>query len=158
MNTYAASDKIQVFPAVNRVAYGQYASARMLSENNMAQIIRSITDTSSFVISNGQISNTGTIDFCIYGYIVSVTLQSLNPATSDTAIYAQLEYDTSKKQILGYDDGTNYTGIKFSNTKPTSDKYLKIAERSGTAWYVPYESKCRFNSSSLTEIDGGDLG
>ena len=61
---YIASENIYMFPVANRGA--AYPLSRLTTEQNMVNIVRSVSDKDGFVISKGEISsNDNSFEFII---------------------------------------------------------------------------------------------
>ena len=93
---YIASSNIYVFPVGTR---GQnYPLARLTTEQNYVNIIRSATDNASFVITKtlgdqtpGGAGSSGSFEFIIGGYYVKTSIENLPSATTeDGTLYAYM--------------------------------------------------------------------
>lgn len=170
------SDKIFVFPAIQRT--GTYEnSARNLTEKNIVGIINKILDNGgTFVISDTVESVTGkSFDFMIGGYYFSLSDSLLSPqgilnsiATDEgqTDLYAKIQVSTTTGtnyvEIQGVDnESSKYTGVDFLPSSPTPSetvRVLHIATRATTStpWTVPYQSLRKYDGSRIDVIDGNE--
>lgn len=151
------SGKIKIFPCVSRT-YSEDEidiKAKLMSEENITNILKSITDNKSYVISYESGNESGKLKFVLNGYYIELTYEFND---SDT-YYAILNYPpdyNSHKIILG-DNGNDFAGISLVNSKPDSGEYLCVW-RDGS---VPAESYCKFKANSMSfddaTMDFGEL-
>lgn len=159
---YFLSNQIEVFPiSVDRPSK---PAARVLSENNLLNLIRSLNDYPSFVISKTY--NNELFEFMIYGYYIKLEGTIDFSAIEGDNIYATIFLDTSNTsypQLWASDSGDSFTGVVFTASpeeaeiptliKDTYQKYtLHILQKSGNSYTIPPESRTRF---TIDEIDGG---
>lgn len=140
---------INVFPCVSRtytsedMGENKILSAKLLSEKNITNIIKSVTDNSSFVIDyDGNI-----IKFILDGYYFEVEEFSLSGNK-----YVCLNMNN---ELLHGDTSDNmFGGLEIYTSKPTDKSYLTLCE-SGK---IPSSSYQRFSSASFGKnIDCGLL-
>lgn len=173
------STLIDIFPSTKRGNIQR--SARLFSEQNTSNIIKQLTSTNGFVITqfSEDVENPEKIpfEFNIYGYYVCLNngYQSLLTGESnlnqENEIYAiiTLQGYTVNDRIIGYEvfgtDNENtsiYNGITFSNTSEDSVntqtstivKSLKILEKTENGnWQVPIESYAIFNQYNIQNLN-----
>ena len=138
MATYITSENVRIFPSAYRK---EYTEGKYNSEENFTNIINSIVDVDSFVISLD--TSTGLLKFVIHGYyfeILSFSLQS-NPNC-----WAGIRVEQGNNAIVNYNDSSihdldsnNYFyGLVLDSTDPTSNnesnssyKYYSLQVSSG---------------------------
>ena len=179
MAQYVHSDDIQVFPSAKRVEHTYVRDARLLSETNLVRLINELTDTDSFVISDD--FDGALFEFNIHGYYFKVKVDALNALGFSqggylvaSIILTKLEEDSeiSDFSVLNKaDEDSMYHGVEFyrSDALPSDGSVqddiidgrdskiyrLAIGEWNGEKWVVPFQSKLKFKSSSIKNIDGG---
>lgn len=171
------SQDIKVFPSTKRGTYQR--SSRLISEENLTNIVNKLIDKDSFVIRPQPYNSLGTndqIQFNIHGYYFSVPhIGSITTVLSDSAesIYANIITDTETvtvdnityeyTELQGQDTGSassTYTGVSFTADAPdtgeltnTQTRYsLKILERASSTqnvWQVPYESMYKYEAQNV---------
>lgn len=138
------SNKVFVFPCVNRSEKYDLKS-KLLSEENITNIVKSLVDNKSFVINN-DINN---LEFVIDGYYFK-----LSEKPGDT-VYATIhkEEDNFLSGDTDDDENSYFEGLVISN-EPSDGCLPLLIDGS-----VPDTSKIKFNSSSLNimDIDCGEL-
>lgn len=172
-----ASDKIFVFPAIQRT--GNYEnSARNLTEKNIVGLINKILDNEgTFVISDTVESTNGkSFDFMIGGYYFSLSDSSSSPqgilsgiatvASASTDLYAKIQVstttDTDYVEIQGVDNGSSeYTGVDFLSSAPEESetvRVLHIATRAdaNSSWEVPLESQHKYTGRRIYGVIDGN--
>ena len=164
MATCSASKNIKIFPfGGDRTESGQ---SRFLDEVNLRNIIRCVTDKSSFVLSYDP--STGKTEFVIDGYYISVeNMWTILSGVED--IFAYIEYDDNsyiKGTDDGEDDNATFQGVKFVSSEfeiPEAARHLRVlttgVSETGTPMYIiPESSKLKFTASSVevSKIVGGD--
>ena len=149
------SENIHIFPCGSRSVDSKKDLAnrsRLLSEQNIVNIIKSICDSPSFVIN--KIDNI--IKFVIDGYYFELTLRC-----TETNLYAKVVYDTpsgatSYTTILG-DSGDTFAGLSLTSTdSEVTTNHLHLLDAQGN---VPESSKLKFtqNSILITAIDAEEV-
>ena len=140
------SNKIFAFPCVSRA--GDYElKAKLMSEENITRIIKSVADTPSYVI-NDDLNN---LKFVIDGYYFELIDFPLN---GDQYAYIYTK-ETSTGKLLEGDYGTDLKGLIITNQIPTDKNYLTLC----TSGIIPNSSRAKFTQKSLaiTNIDCGEL-
>jgi hypothetical protein len=153
-----SSVNISIFPCVSRFLTNDNNEvakrSKLMSEENITGIIKSITDKDSYVISyDGQV-----IKFVLGGYYIEVA-QKL----SDT-VYAHLVFQksrTNQHKLIAGDNNNNFYGVVFSNsdTAPTitdSYEYGDVSLKLYDGEQVPQTSFYKFNPKSIN-VDFGEL-
>lgn len=170
------SSSITVFPTTKRQKGNR--SSKLLTESNLVNIINSLLDVESFVITDNITSNDSSIEFNILGYYFKISkisdiLAEVNPTNLTHSIYANIYFMRSGdyKELYGTDvqdpvDSTQYyyDGIYFTENEPdmSASGSLKILSRQlqgslNNSWYIPYESKIRYMQRSFGNIDCGRI-
>lgn len=154
-NVKVLSDNLTVFPCVSRdLSDGnKVLAAKLMSENNITNLIKTLADKPSFVISE-KIENP--MKFVIDGYYFEYT----NFPTSST-IYGYIKRITStgssglNDRIEGDDSGSGvFKGLVLTSTPPSGvPNYLTLCVNG----QIPEESRAKFRGSSL-KIDSIDCG
>lgn len=128
MANYLASNKIKMFPAGNR-AESIDPNSKLMTEENLTLIRRSLYQKESFVIS----WDGSNMTFVIHGYYFSAEgLDSTFDVTGDLFAYiclSTVEQDYNKLQYIGtgtpqgnnIDDGDHFGGIYFNTTDTHPD-------------------------------------
>ena len=138
------SNKIFVFPCVSRE--GNYElEAKIMSEKNITNIIRSITDSTSYVI-NDDLTN---LEFIIDGYYFKLIDY---PLTGTQYAYIDTNNGSVGKLLKG-DSATGFDGLTITENKPNTGEYLTLCEDG----IIPENSKIKFQPKSLGKIDCGEL-
>lgn len=146
-----SSENIFVFPCVSR-SKDYELKAKLMSEENITNIIKSITDSPSYIIDYDK--NTKILEFVIDGYYFKLT--EFTPSGTQ---YAVLKYkaDTPKEIKIIDGDNTNnqFNGLTIETSQPKSGTYLLISENNE----IPDRSKIKFSRESLnmSSIDCGEL-
>ena len=159
-----ASDKIFVFPAIQRT--GTYEnSARNLTEKNIVGLINKILDNgATFVISDS--TGDATFDFMIWGYYFSVTSPSttlFSGGSTNDKMWASIEIAATSgyEELSGTDGAGGYSGVSFviqpSAPSGTGVHSLLIAEKTSNGWVVPLSSMFKYDGSRVYgTIDGNE--
>jgi hypothetical protein len=141
------SSLVSVFPCVSRT--DDYAlDSKLLSEKNLSNIIKCVTDKKSFVI-NDDLDN---LEFVIDGYYFKLNGHTLSGTT-----YAYLSYQDANPTLLEGDDKDIFTGLNLTNNSSgDSGEYLQLCEyiEETNRYRVPPESKIKF---VLTALDCGEV-
>jgi hypothetical protein len=171
---YADSTNIVVFPTTKR-EFGDRKS-RLLTEQNLVDIVNRILDVKSFVITKNFVYNSS-FEFNIYGYFFKVdNIGSLVDLIVDSettngieindnsCIYANIHTIVTGdyEELYGSDNNGSYDGVVFTMNNPLSntEKWLKILKYSTEygKWIVPVESYAKFSGRSITSpIDCGEM-
>lgn len=150
------SKKIKIFPCVSRSYTGDENNpevdikAKLMSEENITNIIKSITDRKSYVIRYDDVAKK--IIFVLNGYYVELE------TTLGGSQYAVLNYQPSTnghtliEGDLGQGSNSSFHGISIVTQKPTSGEYLWISNYG----VVPEESYIKFDTKSVS-FDFGEL-
>lgn len=154
------SKDIIIFPCVSRLYTADETNikAKLMSEENLTNILKSVTDKKSYIISYESKS----IKFVLNGYYVELGNISLSEYTDP--IYAVLNYQgsTGEHKIIvgdtGSDDKATFGGITLVTSTPDANsEYLCLWNGNS----VPKESLCKFSANSLslegTTMDFGEL-
>ena len=110
MANHYSSNNVKVFPSTNRWLYPQ---GKLTSERNFVNIINSLTDHKSYVLS----WTSGELEVIINGYYFKVNLPSLSPNLYLSILVELTEYG----QLVSWDnneqlDSNDYfCGLAFSN-------------------------------------------
>ena len=136
-----ASSNVFVFPCISRT--GDYAvDSKLLSEKNLSNIIKCVTDKKSFVINN-DLSN---LEFVLDGYYFK-----LNSYTLTGTVYAYLTYKESDETLLKGDGVNNFMGLNLTgNRSEVVGEYLLLCKDET----IPPESQVKF---VMTSIDCGEV-
>ena len=181
MGAYVAdSTNIVVFPTTKREVNDR--KARLLTEQNLVDVVNRLLDVESFVITKNFNIN-GSFEFNIHGYFIKisnigdvvdliVTGESNNGIVFDenTCIYANIHtfLTGDYEELYGSDENGSYDGVIFTLNSPltnANNKYLKILQCTPTddtppqyKWYVPQNSYVKFYATSLLNpIDCGEI-
>lgn len=142
-----ASGKVSVFPCISRT--GDYAlDSKLLSEKNLSNIIKCVTDKKSFIV-NEDLSN---LEFVIDGYYFKLNDYEISDTT-----YAYLSYKDTDQPLLEGDGTTEFGGLNLTNKlSDVSGEYLQLCEYSEetNGYRVPPKSKIKF---VLTALDCGEV-
>lgn len=172
-----ASEKISVFPSTKRG--NTERSARLISEENLVNIINKLVDKDSFVISGSPdtaLSDTY-IEFIIHGYYFKADREALiEQFTNSLNIYAVIYTENTESGytvLKGQDTGgvnSTYKGVHFFNNENGNStdfengdtRYcLLLLSRASTNddWYVPKESMLNIKGFRIQDInvDGGEI-
>ena len=121
----------------------------MLSEQNITNIIKSITDKLSYVISK----NGNNVKFVIEGYYFEVNTESIVKP-----IYVKLNrqgVSGDPSTVIKGDNGSNFfEGIDYNSTGGTG--YFQILDGDGN---IPENSKIKFTQYSIQfdTLDAGEV-
>lgn len=169
------SQDIQVFPSTKRGTYQR--SSRLISEENLTNIVNKLIDKDSFVIRPQPYNSLGTDDalqFNIHGYFFVVphvgSITNLMPSGTES-IYANIITDKETVtvdsityeyiELQGQDTGSassTYTGVSFTADAPdtsaltdTQTRYsLKILEKTAqNVWQVPLISMYKYEAQNV---------
>lgn len=136
------SNKVFVFPCVSRGADYESA-AKIMSEKNITNIIKSITDKESYIIS----WDDDVLKCVIKGYYFEIGIARSN------SMYAHLIMNGTI--LNGADDSDKFTGVNIDDNPNNSDLTLCVGGK------VPAESLSKFHPKSLsvdiTTLDCGEL-
>lgn len=146
-----SSENIFVFPCVSR-SKNYDLKAKLMSEENITNIIKSITDKKSYII-NDDLSN---LEFVIDGYYFKLTGVELKENR-----YA---YISTKKNgvtpneftlLIGDNNSNSFEGLIIDSAIPDGKDYLTLCE----GGKIPADSKIKFSRESLnmSSIDCGEL-
>lgn len=181
MGFLSSNSVVRVFPSARRV--GHEITSRNFTETNIINLITSLVDKDSFVVSpnsadnsasNWSYSSSITLIFCIGGYYFEITdtVKNIVEAAGgsdeqNSTVWVSINLtdvsDLVGKELSGQDDNNEYKGLTLTNTEPTSGFYrkLKILTKVDTKYKVPTESYIKINASSVNNsnmiIDGGRL-
>lgn len=150
--SYLESNQIKIFPFSTKRSSDP--EGRWLSEKNLTNIIKELTDYHSYVISYD--NTTRLIRFVINGYLVEAILPT---SLSKTTLYAVIQIQNDL--ISGSDNTENkFTCVNFSTAVVESDASkgsyaLQLLDKNGK---VPETSYRRFHmrSMSIGKISCGD--
>ena len=151
------SNKVFVFPCVGRQIKDAGGNAlsnedlkgKLMSEENVTNIIKSITDENSYVI-NDDLDN---LEFIIDGYYFKLSEYSL---TGNKYAYITTTNSSVGKLIVGDNSSTNvFGGLTITDTIPDVENYLTLCEDGK----IPQISRIKFSCESLnmSNIDCGEL-
>ena len=175
--SYLRTENINVFPSAKRS--NKQVSARFMTEASIVGIINKLIDREGFVITKREdVRLDHSFEFNIFGYYFVIdSLQNLidlngyndNPEVMEIYGNIIIEKSGNYKELWGQDDDDDgYTGIQFS-TAPIVDSnreihHLLLLKRdafdsSELDWYVPEESRIRFDFDSAipADLDGGEI-
>ena len=149
-----ASKQIQkVFPCVNRQINPLESS--LLSEENITNIIKSISDRDSFIISYSKTSGNCRWEVILDGYYIDFTYTPNN----NNNLYVILNINSDTKLLKGDTtidiDTSEFGGLTITESIPAEGvPYLHIYD----GITAPTESFVKFNPSSLPrKLDCGEL-
>ena len=148
--SYLDSDKIKIFPF--STTRSTDPEGRWLSEKNLTNIIKELTDYHSYVISY---DDQGSIRFVINGYLVEAML----PSALRRNVYAVIQI--TDNVLSGGDNTTNqFTCVNFSKTVVETNindgiYALHLLDEEG---HVPETSYRRFHmrAMNISKISCGD--
>ena len=179
---YPASESVTAFPTTKRPV--QYRSARLMTEQNLVNIVNKLLDVDAFVITKEfdcsidtttqLIRNASSIEFNIHGYYFKLTdiasivnkfvpsiVSDTNQVAQGTAIHANIHvFKTGEyEELYGTDIDGSYEGLILTLNKPLLSAYksLKILEYDGSKWVIPEESRYKYHSDRLKSIDCGEI-
>lgn len=144
-----ASDKVSVFPSTIRtVQPGNEHSQRMITEENVANILKKACSKTRYVIGRDD----NWVEFVYDGYYfrVNVSGQSGN-------LYVEPVFDSGILQ--GDSGGTNskFLGLQYKTSITSTDVgYLHIWTDS-TNSHIPEESQIMYDSEKISDIDCGEI-
>ena len=144
------STDVTIFPCVSRVINDNTLTplkAKLMSEENITNIIKSITDNQSYVIGY----KNGVFKLILDGYYIELK------ASCEGTKYLQLAYNEESGDhiLIQGDDGVSggyFDGLSISDTKPSSGTYLCLCE----GGQIPFDSYHKFNCNSM-KFDFGEL-
>lgn len=168
---YPASSNVAVFPTTKREINDR--SARLLTEQNLVDIVNRLLDVKSFVITK-TFNENGPFEFNIWGYffkignissIIDLVVNSEvnNGAVIDdnSSIYANIHtfLTGNYEELYGSDENGIYDGVVFTLNDHLSntEKWLKILDHSSGSWNIPPESLSKFKGFSINPIDCGEI-
>lgn len=175
MNYLKTSD-VKVFPSTKRAS--KQVSARLMTEQAIVGIVNKLIDTDGFVITKKEVFNDyvaaleHTFEFNIFGYYFNINkLQEIVNLYNDTdgvnEIYGNIQIAETGNygELFGQDDGGIYQGISFTPTPLVVTENRKVhsllllkREDSNSPWYVPDESRIRFEFNSVEpNLDAGEI-
>lgn len=139
----------QIFPS------GKYANAghllsRKMTEWNLTNILRSITDQDSFVISN-EYDLTKEFEFCVHGYYFCVPANfafktdDTPEVTLNGAVYVTIQL-TAAEDSGTYSELDSISFSESSSTDTDTQFTLQLLDSNRT---IPATSKIKFNQRSL---------
>ena len=150
------SENITIFPCVSRTIKDNYETAtkaKLMSEENITNIIKSITDKDSYIISR---SNSNLFKFVLEGYYIRLQLP-IDESVTD--IYVSLNYqsNTGNHTLLQGDTNNIFNGIDVLTNKNNLPEYdlsnYFCLLKDGS---IPEESCRKFNKTSIS-FDFGEL-
>ena len=140
------TDFIQIFPSGKRANVGELNS-RKLTEQNIRNILNSITDNHSFVISDSFPASGDTttpFEFVVDGYYFSITRNNIGVIDLTGNLWVGItltsEQDTS-------DTYSELNTITFSTTEPPNQDFTLQLLSDGK---VKEESKIKFENKSVS--------
>lgn len=157
MATFLNSEDVRVFP------YGQQRptdpAGRLLNEENITRLVKSINDFDSYVISY----ENSNIEFVIAGYYITANISEILPTEegADKTLWAAIDVASGATSIseegsikrtysylTGADKDGKFQAVQFSATESddTTLKQLQLLDSEGN---IPPESRKRFNVASL---------
>lgn len=161
---YVLSENIDVFPATNRTYTedNKTIKSRLMSEDNITNIIKSIADYNSFVLNyDSNKDNGGVIEFILNGYYFRITYFDtfLKESNFENNVYAKLknspssssDYSNTLEQDKVSEDVSKYEGIEFVKTSD-ADTFL-LLQKDGDGWKIPSESFYKYNVDSINLIN-----
>ena len=167
------SNNILVFPTTKREVNDR--KARLLTEQNLVDIVNRLLDVDSFVITKDFDIN-GSFEFNIHGYffkiddigdiirlIVDGETSGGSTINSGDCIYASIHtfITGDYEELYGVDENGSYDGVVFTLNEPiqNTDKFLKILQYSSSGnWFVPRSSYAKFDGNSLIDpLDCGEI-
>lgn len=172
ISIYLNSSAIDVFPTTKRSV--AYRSARLLTEENIVNIVNRLLDVDSFVMTPVYEASKP-FDINIHGYYIHINnIDNLTESfSSSNSVYASIKIvkDNDYLELSGTDtllpdiqsEETVYDGVSFSDSEPTAvaegEYYLKILEKKGNTWSIPFDSQYKYSGAKfkVTEIDSGVL-
>lgn len=150
------SSNVTVFPCVSRSIKGDdnteiVNKAKLLSEENITNILKSVTDKKSYIINWEK----DTLEMVIKGYYFKIEDQEKSGNK-----YAHIKFiENTGNYILiqGDNDESKFTGVEIiEGTAPDNDENCLTLCVNGS---IPDDSKIKFTqkSISLKNIDCGEL-
>lgn len=155
---YLQSSDVQVFPFGTTRDTDRYS--RILNEQTIVRLVRSIVDNDSYVISFDPSSRV--VEFLLSGYYFKCKLSEAIYSDSTKALYAGLKLTSIDddnghiEYLRGADEAVSnkFTGVEFSHLPFDSDyKCLQILD---AGHQVPYKSYLKFNADSVEGAHGYD--
>lgn len=142
------SENIVIFPCVSRTYDTNETAikAKLMSEENITNIIKSVTDKKSYVIGYSG----DKFLFVLDGYYVELK------ASKSGTLYAYMEdkISSGNHTLIKGDDGGQFMGIGTSATDPGKSNQLCLLLNGE----IPKESLSKFNAYSLpSSMDFGEL-
>lgn len=147
---YASSDNVDVFPSAKRGAQeNAKRTARLLTEQNLINIILSLLDThaddddKSFVIR----ADSEFIEFILHGYYFKVD-RTDSAVYGEPDIYANIILNSTTvgedtiSELDGVDVDGEYHGVSFTYDKPDENSSYSLKILSNNK--VPEESRYKF--------------
>ena len=174
--SYLHTQSINVFPSTKRS--NKQVSARLMTEASIVGIINKLIDKEGFVITKKEdINPQHSFEFNIFGYYFIVDsiqtlidIDSYNDTPEVKEIYGNIiiERTGNYNELWGQDDDDTqlYSGITFSTTPlvdSTREIHSLLLLKRDTFdtefdWYVPDESRIRFEFESISpDLDGGEI-
>ena len=167
------STDLKVFPSSGR-SPEQQLSARLLTEDNITGIVRGLSNSASFVVSQTVPSTKGeSFYFFLGGYSFEVEMQSLKAVLTETGyLEAKLQFsdqdDADLGSVLRVDDSEApnavFEGVEFTSTttysSPSSTTLCLLYRDGGGTFLIPEDSKVRLKTNATDRfitIDDGDL-
>lgn len=138
------SENLHIFPfGKSRVSD---PLARILNEQNITSLLRSMSDFSSYVLKFD--SNKNMMEFVIEGYYFKANLTDIIDELQGNNIYATINIEENKgyTYLDGGDVDNICTCVEFTTYKPLNKISLFILDSTGN---VPEESKKRISADSL---------
>jgi hypothetical protein len=137
------SEQISVFPSGKRVAN----SGNRLTEENLVNIVTSISDTSFVDDFDVKSVDNKFIKFVLCGYYIALTHDGVNSLLADSfsgkKVYAKIQFYDG--ELDGQDAGELYEGVTFDDKEPTDTPYyLQLLDENGN---VPKVSTYKYDLS-----------
>jgi hypothetical protein len=144
MSYVNSTNILSVFPCVSRGAdYDSGSKSKLMSEKNITNIVKSITDKESYIIS----WNADNLKCVVQGYYFEIKV-STSPNGSQ---YLHLQMNDD---ILHGDNGGSFMGVEINDNPKGADLVLCVNGK------IPNSSREKFSANSvsdLTKIDCGEL-
>ena len=168
---YLSHKKVHMFPvAIDRP---NHPSSRILSEDNIRNLVKSMSENTSFVVTQKYDSKSD-FEFVVDGYYIKLhgtTADELSFSGKDVyAVIVVQGVDSECPLLWGYEDDDKFTGVSFvediNNIDVSAFKdldsykiyYLHILSKDESgSYYIPDSSKARFTGTSLGVVDGGEI-
>ncbi len=160
---YLKAQSVDVFP-ISR-ARSTNPTARLISEEHLLNLVRSICDTDSFVVTKDFIESND-LEFMIHGYYFKILGNSIPLDQFSSEIWATIYLDTSDNNyvtLFGSDSdeadpaARTFNGLNLTSEIPTSNDgrtshTLLLLKKDANNWIVPDESRLKFDAESIRDI------